>query len=157
MSTTLTRPHLRPVLAHVPTPLVAVAALVDGRPTGLVLGSFVGLSLDPPLIGLSVQTTSSTWPLLRDAPEVGISVLGSAHAGIARQLGGPAADRFTGVAWSARGQTVLLDDAVAHLRAHLVDEVLTGDHVFAVLQVTEATADGAVDPLVFHGSRVRSL
>lgn len=159
MSTTLTTPHLRPVLAHVPTPLVSVAALVADRPTGLVLGSFVGLSLDPPLVGVSVQTTSNTWPLLRQAPELGISVLSGDHAGIVRQLGGAAAERFSGVEWTTEGTdgAVLIDAAVAHFRGHLVDEVVTGDHVFAVLEISTAAAFDSADPLVFHGSRVRTL
>ena len=50
MPTTFSPIALRPVLAQAPTPITAVAGLVDAQPTSMIVASFIGLSLDPPLV-----------------------------------------------------------------------------------------------------------
>ena len=49
MPTTFSPIALRPVLAQAPTPITAVAGLVDAQPTSMIVASFIRLSLDPPL------------------------------------------------------------------------------------------------------------
>src|SRR5690606_13074244 len=67
---------LRRVYGAYPTGVTAVAGLVGGRPVGIAASSFVPVSLTPPLVSVCVAHTSTTWPLLRDLPRIGISVLG---------------------------------------------------------------------------------
>src|SRR5699024_3526658 len=81
MPTTFSPVALRPIHAQAPTPITAVAGLVDGKPTSMIVASFIGLSLDPPLVGVSIQDTSTTWPRLRQAGCIGISALAAEHAG----------------------------------------------------------------------------
>ena len=56
--------RLRRVFGSFPTGVTVVAALVDGKPTGLAANSFVSVSLDPPMVSLCVAHTSTTWPVL---------------------------------------------------------------------------------------------
>ena len=90
---------LRRVYGAYPQGVVAVAGLVGGRPAGIAASSFVPVSLNPPLVSVCVAHTSSTWPLLRDLPRIGISVLAAHQERIGRQLGSRTGDRFSGVAW----------------------------------------------------------
>ncbi|MCJ7857835.1 flavin reductase family protein [Corynebacterium kalidii] len=146
---------LRSAWASIPTPITTVAALVDGRPVGLVVGSYVGLSLEPALVAVSVQKTSRTWPLLRTADHLGISVLTRAHRGHVRQLAGPVDSRFDTVGWTSDRGAVLVDDAAAHLTGRVVNEIDTGDHTTAVLRVDRVHGQAPSEtPLVFHGSQV---
>ena len=46
----LSAEHFRQVMAHVPTSVAIVAGVVDNRPTGLSVGTFVPVSLEPPLV-----------------------------------------------------------------------------------------------------------
>lgn len=149
---------LRAAWASVPTPITTVAAVVDGAPVGLIVGSYVGLSLEPALVAVSVQKTSRSWPLLRTAPHLGISVLTTDHAPLVRQLAGPVDHRFDGVTWDTDRGAVLLEDAAVHLTGHIVNELDTGDHVTAVLQVDRVTGQApSAAPLVFHGSQVATV
>lgn len=75
--TTLDAATLREAFGHFPTGVVAIAAEIDGTRTGLAASTFVPVSLDPPLVAFCVQNSSTTWPNLRGAPRLGISVLGS--------------------------------------------------------------------------------
>ena len=65
---------LRRVYGSHPGGVTAVCALRDGAPVGIVASSLVGVSMDPPLVSVCVQHTSTTWPLLADRPRTGLSV-----------------------------------------------------------------------------------
>ena len=81
---------LRDAFGAFPSGVVAVAASVKGQLTGIAASSFTSVSIDPPLVSFSISTTSSTWPLLREAGRLGISVLADHHDAVCRQLAGPA-------------------------------------------------------------------
>lgn len=146
---------LRNILAGVPTPIATVAALVDGAPVGMVVGTFVGVSLEPPLVSVSLQKSSSTWPLLRRADSLGVSVLTADHSGHIGRLSGPSAERFEGIGWTGDDDAVFLDGAAASFRTRIHAEVDAGDHVVALLAVDYAySRPSAADALVFHHSKV---
>ncbi|RKE17203.1 flavin reductase family protein [Streptomyces sp. TLI_171] len=141
-----------------PTGVTAVAALVDGQPLGLAASSFTPVSLTPALVSLCMAHTSGTWPALRRAGRLGISVLGTDHGPLCRQLAGPADGRFTGAGWRATADgAVLLDGASAWFECAVEREIPAGDHDIVLLRVLDLHAEPAVDPLVFHASSFRSL
>lgn len=156
-SATLAPTELRSILAHAPTPITAVAARIDGQLVGMVVGSFLGLSLEPPLVGLSIQKTSTTWPALRNAEQIGITILSEDHRGIVRQFAGPADSRFNDLELREDHGAVLLEQGSAQLRTRLVEEVDTGDHVLAILEIEDALDNPEASALVFHGSKVRGV
>ena len=58
-----------------PAGVSVVVADLEGRRHGLTVSSLVSLSLDPPLIGISISHQSSLHELLRDAGSWAVSVL----------------------------------------------------------------------------------
>ncbi|MBF9067074.1 flavin reductase family protein [Streptacidiphilus fuscans] len=149
---------LRAVYGAFPSGVTAVAALVDGQPVGLAASSFTSVSLTPPLVSVCAGHTSSTWPLLRRAERLGISVLGAEHGLLCRQLAGPSDQRFTQVAWRATPDgAVLLDGASAWFDCSVEQEIRAGDHDILVLRVHDLSAETDVEPLVFHTGTFRSL
>lgn len=143
---------LREAFGVFPSGVVAVAALVDGRPVGLAASSFTPVSLDPPLVSFSIARTSKTWPDLRRAAHLGVTVLAESHGEVCRQLAGPVDDRFHGVAVSASGDGALtLDEGVARFDCVIYREVEAGDHVIVLLALHAVDhSDG--QPLIFHRS-----
>jgi len=93
---------LRRVFGAYPTGVTAVAALVDGIPVGITANSFTSVSLDPPIVSVCVAHTSTTWPVLRKATRLGISVLGAHQEGHGRALSERRGDRFGSPAASIR-------------------------------------------------------
>jgi flavin reductase (DIM6/NTAB) family NADH-FMN oxidoreductase RutF len=149
---------LRAVFGAFPTGVTALAALVDGKPVGVAASSFTSVSLTPPLVSVCMAHSSSTWPALRRAERLGISVLSTDHEAVCRQLAGPADKRFARVDWRATPDgAVLLDGASAWFECSLEQVVRAGDHDIVVLRVHDLHAEPAVEPLVFHGSLFRSL
>ncbi|GIF20536.1 flavin reductase (DIM6/NTAB) family NADH-FMN oxidoreductase RutF [Actinoplanes tereljensis] len=152
--------RLREVFGIFPSGVVAVAALVDGVPSGLAASSFTSVSLDPPLVSFSIANASKTWPDLRRAPHLGVTILADHHSAVARQLAGPVDNRFDNLSLTATDDgAVLLDDGLAHFDTTIYREVLAGDHTIVLLQLHTATHTGQAEPspLVFHRSRFGRL
>ena len=157
MTTALGQAQLRRVFAAFPTGVAAVAAVVGGEPAGLAASSFVSVSLDPPLVSVCVAHTSTTWPALRGAGRLGISVLGDHQEQASRQLSSRDGKRFTGLDWRATAAgAVLLSEASAWFDCSLEQEIPAGDHDIVLLRVHDLGAS-EVMPLVFHGSGYRQL
>ena len=143
---------LRKAFGVFPTGVVAVAALVDGKPIGLAASSFTSVSLDPPLVSFSVARTSKTWPDLRRSSHLGVTVLAEHHGEVCRQLAGPVDSRFEGlVVSSSRDGALTLDEGLAQFDCTVYREVEAGDHIVVLLQL-HAADHGAGQPLVFHRS-----
>lgn len=149
---------LRRVFGAYPTGVTALAALVDGVPVGMAANSFTSVSLDPPLVSVCVSTASRTWPLLRRAGRLGVSVLGHGQEEASRSLAARGADRFAGLPWHpTRDGAVLLAGVSAWLDCSVEREIRAGDHEIVLLRVHRLGTDPEIAPLVFHGSRYRRL
>lgn len=151
---------LRAAFAQVPQGVVVVGAEVQGAPEGLVVSTFtVGVSLDPPLVSFAVQHTSSTWPRLRQAPQLGISVLSSQQQGLCRQIASKdPAQRFAGVEYSTDDAGNLrIAHTPLHLRTRIYNQFAAGDHDVVLLEVLDLTVDEAPHGLVFHQSTFKPL
>ncbi|MGP5072362.1 flavin reductase family protein [Arthrobacter rhombi] len=151
---------LRQAFARHPSGIAALCAIIDGEPQGLVASSFtVGVSMDPPLVMFAVQNTSRTWPIVRAAGRIGVSVLGEAHERVCRQIASKSGDRFAGLRLDSTDEGALfLHEAALWLDCSVEHEIPAGDHHVVLLRVHgHATHDGANDPLVFHGSAFRTL
>lgn len=149
---------LRRAYGTFPSGVTAVCALRDGAPVGIAASSFVSVSMNPPLVSVCVQHTSTTWPLLADRPRLGLSVLGSTHDRACRQIASKTGDRFAGIGYTATGEgAVLLHDAAAWLDCSVHEIVTAGDHDLVLLRVEALQTHDDVAPLVFHGSRFHAL
>jgi flavin reductase (DIM6/NTAB) family NADH-FMN oxidoreductase RutF len=151
--------RLREAFGSFPTGVVAVAAEVDGQLLGLAASSFTSVSLDPPLVSINLATTSKTWPDLRRAAHLGLTVLAHHHGPLCRQLAGPVDQRFTEVAHTVTPEgAVIIDDGLAKFDTTVYREIDAGDHVLVLLKL-HALDHGSrsLSPLVFHRSRFGSL
>lgn len=159
MSTALsTNQDLDPVLLRrafgvFPSGVVAVAAEVGGERIGLAASSFTSVSLDPPLVSFSVANTSKTWPTLRRAVHLGLTVLADHHGEVCRQLAGPVEHRFTDVPVTATANgAVTLDEGLARFDCTIHHEVEAGDHTIVILRLHAVDSSDTSLPLVFHRS-----
>lgn len=157
-SVTFTAHELRGVFGTFPTGVVAVAGTVDGVRVGVAASSFTSVSLDPPLVSVAFDNTSTTWPVLRKSARLGISVLAEGQDLLCRQLAAKNADRFANASTTiSDGGAVLFHGAVSWLEVELHDELQGGDHSIALLAVKAMHTFTGTHPLVFHGSGFRAL
>ncbi|MGW0036223.1 flavin reductase family protein [Gordonia sp. NPDC003376] len=145
--------RLRKAFGIFPTGVVAVAAEVDGELIGLAASSFTSVSLDPPLVSVSIANGSKTWPDLRRAGHLGVTVLADHQGAVCRQLAGPVAQRFDGVPIKASDEgAVTLDEGLAHFDCTVYREVEAGDHIIVLLELHGVDHPETGSPLIFHRS-----
>lgn len=149
---------LRQIYGAFPSGVIAVCALVGGTPVGMAASSFTSVSLDPPLVSLCMQGSSTTWPRIRSAHRLGLSVLAEEHDAVCTALSRKDGDRFASVEWEASADgAIFVRDSVAYLDCSLDREIEAGDHSIALLAIHGAGTSGVSTPLVFQGSRFHRL
>ncbi|MFJ1902155.1 flavin reductase family protein [Streptomyces sp. NPDC088115] len=150
--------QLRRAFGCFPSGVAAVCARYDGEPVGLAASSFTSVSMEPPLVSMCIQHTSTTWPKLREQPRLGLSVLAEGQDEICARLASKAADRFAGTDWFASDDgSIFVDGATLWLDCTIREEVPCGDHDIVLMEIHGLSATPDTSPLVFHRSRFRRL
>jgi len=150
---------IRSAFANFPSGVAALCAEIDGERTGLVASTFtVGVSLEPALVLFSVQNESQTWPVLREASRIGISILAQNHDAICRQIASRTGDRFAGLdTWTTDEGALFVEGSSLWLDCELVSETPAGDHHVVILEVKALKVEDDMEPLIFHRSSFRQL
>lgn len=141
----------RRVLGHYPTGVCVVTAVeADGAPTGMVVGSFTSVSLDPPLVAFFPDRKSTSWPRIEKVGKFCVNVLGSDQQPLCRQFAASGADKFAGVSHrvSANGSPIL-DGVVAWIDCTLDVVHEAGDHYIVLGRVIALEVDRPTSPLLF--------
>lgn len=147
----VTAERFRQVLGHVPTSVTVVAGLVGDRPTGLSVGTFVPVSLEPPLVGFFVARSSTSWPEISRAGSFCVSVLGAGQAAVSARLAITGADKFDGIRWEpAPSGHPVIAGSVAWIDCQLEEEQPAGDHVLVLGRVAELGVGTGSTPLLHH-------
>lgn len=152
--------RVRQGFGHFPCGVAVRAARLDGDDHILVVSSLaVGISLHPVLVLCSVQHASSTWPKLRLAGRIGVSILSAGQQQMCRQL--ESRDRTLrtrGIAFQCTpGGAIAFDGVAGWMECRIYDEHPAGDHDIVVLEVLDMETRPEREPPVFQGSRFRTL
>lgn len=151
---------LQDALSHFPAGVVALSATVRGEQQVMVASSFsVGVSYEPSLVLFSVQKSSSTWPQIKEAPLIGVSVMGEDHNPVCRQLASrDKSKRFNGVNTVSGGLGDLyIAGSPLWLTCSIYQEVDAGDHILILLQIEDFQAHSVHMPLVLHRTELSRL
>ena len=143
-----------------PSGVAIITVDADGERLGLTVGSLVSLSLEPPLVGVSVSRQAAMHELLRAAGGFALSLLAGDQEAVAQHFarGVPPFAHWHGIASrpGAAGAP-LLDGALGWIECRLSAEHTAGDHTLFVGEVLSAEAGRAASPLVFLEQRYLSL
>src|ERR1700704_2893521 len=90
----------RDLLSSYPAGVTVVTAFdADGKPRGLTLIAFCGVSLDPPLVLVCVDRSSNTLPAIQHCGGFTVNIIGSHSPHVARLMATKAGDKFEKIAW----------------------------------------------------------
>ena len=130
--------ELRTLLGRFPSGVCVVTVDASGQRLGLTVGSLVGLSLDPPLVGFAISREAAMHELFREAGGCAISLLAAGQEWLAQHFsrGVPPIAMWHGVAVEpgAAGAPLLVG-ALGWLECTLREEVAAGTHTFFVCDV----------------------
>jgi flavin reductase (DIM6/NTAB) family NADH-FMN oxidoreductase RutF len=138
---------------------VSVATVLDvgGEPQGLTISTFTPVSLEPPLILLSIANETPLLDYFLHSEWFAVSVLNEEQQEIAARFAEKAEGRFDGVSWKEGVYGLpLIDGSVAAFECRRTGEYLAGDHTVVFGKVVKVrTADGR--PLLYGARGYRRL
>ena len=145
--------HFRRVLGRLPTGVVIVTGSSGEAQFGLVCGSFMSVSLEPPLVAVCPAKTSSSWPAIEATGSFCANVLTEAQEPLARRFAISGGDKFAGVSWRPAPATAspLLDEVAAWIDCRIYKRIEAGDHWLVLGEVLDLSVQRDGGALVFHG------
>lgn len=144
----------RKVFGLLPTGVTAITGLTESRkPMGFVVGTFMSLSLEPPLVTFCVDKGSSTWPTLRSLGRFTANILSTEQLAVCRALSRKGEEKFNGVDYeeSPTG-TPRIAGSTAWIDCEVLSEVVAGDHYMIVGAIDSLTV-GEGEALMFRGGK----
>ena len=151
---------LREVMRRFPSGVAVVTVDANGDRLGLTVSALVSLSLEPPLVGISIGRQAQMHELLREAGGFAVSLLAGGQAGLSQHFARsvPPIAMWHGVAHHEGSEGApLLAGALGWLECRLWAEYEAGDHTLFVGEVLAAELGEHAPPLVHIGSAYRSL
>lgn len=138
---------------------ITVVTVCDehGHPHGLTVNSFTSVSLEPPLILVSIDLRNAILGHFLSSRAFSINVLGEDQEALSRRFASTVEGRFEGVVWKwGESGAPLLEGVLAQLECATVRTFEAGDHTVLLGEVRQATLR-AGNPLVYFNSSYRTL
>ena len=151
--------ELRGLMRFVPHNVAVLAVDHDGNRMGVTISSLVSLSLEPPLVGISIGRQASLYELLRNAGAFSVSLLGDGQEELAQRFaaGRPPIVHWDGVATRPGRFAPLLEGALGWIEARIVAEHAAGDHTFFIGEVVSVERGPARSALMYRDRSYHSL
>lgn len=122
-----------------------------GTPRGLAVNAFSSISLDPPMVLVCVQHSSTTHPALHRATHLGINILAAGQLDVAKVFASKSDDKFAGLSWTPGDSGVpLIDGSCAQLEVEIGERLEAGSHTVFTGRVVAARHEDLA-PLVYSG------
>lgn len=150
---TLEPRHLRACLSRFVTGVAVVSYRADGDIRGLTVNSFTSVSLEPPLVLVSVARSARAADHLGRVPFT-VNVLSAAQLDVALHFAGRPRDPLQ-VTWRSTSDDLApdLEGALATFRCRQWHSYDGGDHRLHLGCVVEADVRGDGEPLLFDRGR----
>lgn len=151
---TLDPEQLRHAMRAWTTGVTIVTAAHAGQRYGMTVNSFTSISLEPPLISVTLRQLTHTHELVERSGEFAITILSSNQGDLSDRFAGKQpgiTDRFEGV---ETGRLLidapLIKGGMAYLNCRVVNTIPVGENTLFIAEVIAAQGEGEGDPLVYH-------
>lgn len=131
----------------------------EGDTMGVTVSSLVSLSLEPPLVAVSIGKQASAYELLRRAGRFGISLLGAEQEDVARRFasGFPPLVHWQGIPTRAGRFAPLIEGALGWVEAETRAEHDAGDHTLFIADVVAIEHGPSRRALVYRETSYHSV
>ncbi|MFH5821165.1 flavin reductase family protein [Georgenia sp. AZ-5] len=130
--------------------IVMTATSPQGDVHGMTASSFLSVSLDPPLVLVSVDRRTRMHDFLGPVDHYGVSVLAHDQQDVAGHFAGRPCGLVPRFVW--RDGVPLLDGALAHLTCRMYDRHTAGDHTLFIGEVRTLNYDDGAPLIFFSGA-----
>jgi len=131
----------------------------EGDRMGVTVSSLVSLSLEPPLVAVSIGKQASCYELLRRAGRFAVSMLGAGQEAVARQFasGFPPLVHWRGIETREGRFAPLVEGALGWIEAETESEHDVGDHTLFVARPVSIEQGPSLQALVYRESTYHAL
>ena len=151
---TLDSETLRRAMRGWTTGVAVITAVHEGRRYGMTINSFTSISLEPPLISVTLKQLTHTHELVEKSGEFSLTVLSADQANLSDRFAGKIADiidRFDGVETEKLlFEAPLIKGGMAYFNCRVVNTFPVGENTLFVAEVVAAQGEGEGNPLVYH-------
>jgi flavin reductase (DIM6/NTAB) family NADH-FMN oxidoreductase RutF len=150
---TLDSENLRAAMRAWSAGVTVVSAVHEGVRHGMTVNSFTSISLDPPLITISLQKTSRTHEFVSKSRAFGLTILSVGQAKISDLFAGRVEieDRFASLQTETlvTGSPLIVGGA-AWLDCRVVETFNAGMNTLFIAEVLAARGYDHISPLIYH-------
>jgi flavin reductase (DIM6/NTAB) family NADH-FMN oxidoreductase RutF len=141
----------RDAMSRVCTP-VSVVTVSDGTtPHGTTVSAFASLSMDPPMVLVSLDKGSELRERVEELGHFGLNVLASKQSALALRFAKKGADDFAELEWDFEDGRPRFEGVAAWLGCDVVTVVEGGDHRVVFGEVRDVRLSEHARPLTYHG------
>jgi flavin reductase (DIM6/NTAB) family NADH-FMN oxidoreductase RutF len=133
------------------TGITIVTTELDGITHGMTANGFMSVSLNPPLILVSIGSQTKLHQYLAQTMRYGVSVLEESQVMLSNHFAGRPKEGLE-VPFQRVHDVPLIDGAVAHIIARVVDAHPAGDHTLYIGEVEHLSYSAGRPLLYFAGS-----
>ena len=135
------------------TGVTVVTTKENGVPKGLAVNAYASVSLEPPLVMVCIQKTSSTYPALFASSHLGINILSNEQKPTLSTFASKSADKFAEINWHAGPHgSPLIDGSSAALEAEIRERFQAKTHTVFICRVRHAEVSETA-PMVYQAGR----
>lgn len=142
--------RFREAMRQVAAPVCVVTSLNESGPHGTTVSAFASLSMNPPMVMLSLDTSSRLLARVAVGARLGVNILAADQRELASLFAGKTDNKFEGVAWFTQSAAPRLSGCHAWVAIDTRQIVPGGDHVVIMGEVIEAEAGVGHLPLTYH-------
>ena len=147
---------LRRTLGMFATGVTVITMLKAEQVHGMTANAFMSVSLDPPLVLVSIDRRTKMCGLLYEGSHYGVSVLCETQSALSDRFAGRATNGAPEPRFDLVRATPLVDGALAHFVARVERSYWGGDHSLFLGRVEYARQHPGT-PLLFHRGRYERL
>jgi flavin reductase (DIM6/NTAB) family NADH-FMN oxidoreductase RutF len=150
--------ELRRVMGHFATGVTVITTKdKDGAPQGLTANAFMSLSLNPPLVLISVDKGATCYTCFELENGFTVNFLSDDQEEISRRFATKGVDKFAGLRWKeGTNGAAVLDGVLGHVECKIKQCHDGGDHTIIVGEIIDASAIGD-RPLLFFKGKYQKL
>ncbi|WP_293780351.1 flavin reductase [uncultured Aeromicrobium sp.] len=124
-----------------------------GQPRGLAVSAYMPISLEPPLVAVCVQKSSSTYASLFESEYLGINIVANTQRAVIDRFASKSSDKFSGLAWHPGPKgSPLLRGSAASIEAQIKERFRAKTHALIVAQVSYLEISEAA-PMVYKAAK----
>lgn len=149
---TLRPEEFRDVIGHFASGVTVITTRYEGVPYGTTASAISSLSLEPPMLLICMNKSSSTGQAVASAGRFAVNILSEDQPDEAMRFARKGENKFKGIAVTdGEDGEPLLENALATLECRIVEEATGGTHTVFLSEVERASARPGAPLAYFRG------